>query len=200
MDHINPPTQGNDLVSGPSLKDRLPKLPLFVWLILLFFSAVLLAAGIYIAVSPDISLKSLFTRLMRGPQEVEEQQNIWSAYTPTPPPIMGGKQLYRISGGDINFPLITEVTIDPQDAKKDQDQSVTVKANGPTAIKEVVIVLRLDDENNFEYKLAQSSGTPTNGEWKGNWKFPHTYNKTYRLNIKARNENNLGNMATITIR
>ena len=137
---------------------------------------------------------------MAGYTEEEKIENIWSAYTTTPPPIAGGKQLYRISGGMPDLPLITEVIIDPQDAKKDQNQTVTVKANGPTAIKEVIVVLRLDDENNFEYKLAQSSGTPTNGEWKGNWKFPHTYNKTYRLNIKARNENNLGNMATITIR
>ena len=200
MDNINPPTQGYDLVSGPSLKDRLPKLPLFVWLILVFACAVLISAGIYIAVSPDISLKSLFTRLMRGPQEAEEPQNIWSAYTTTPPPIAIGKQLYKISGGDINLPLITEVLVEPLDPQVGQNQTVTVKANGPTPIKEVVVVLRLDNENNFEYKLAQSAGSPTNGEWKGSWSFPHPYNLTYRFNIKAMNENNLGNTTTITIR
>lgn len=182
---------GNSLFG--KIKGFFQSAPWYLWVfIVVGIIASLLIAIYYLA--PD-----LFRRLKEIGQE-PKVENIWTAYTTTPPPIMGGKQLYRISGGDINLPLITEVTIDPQDAEKDQNQSVTVKANGPTAIKEVIVVLRLDDENNFEYKLAQSGGSPTNGEWKGSWKFPHTYNKTYRLNIKARNENNLGNMATITIR
>ncbi|KKU03624.1 MAG: hypothetical protein UX88_C0006G0012 [Candidatus Woesebacteria bacterium GW2011_GWC2_47_16] len=180
------------------IKERLSGIPTYLLAFFAVLIATLILGAFYILLSPNISLKDLLNKVKK-PEE-EKIENIWSAYTTTPPPIAGGKQLYRISGGMPDLPLITEVIIDPQDAKKDQNQTVTVKANGPTAIKEVIVVLRLDDENNFEYKLAQSSGTPTNGEWKGNWKFPHTYNKTYRLNIKARNENNLGNMATITIR
>ena len=180
------------------IKERLSGIPTYLLAFLAVLAATLTLAGFYILLSPNISLKDLLNKAKIT--EEAKIENVWSAYTTTPPPIMGGKQLYRISGGDVNLPLITEVTIDPQDAKKDQNQTVTVKANGPTAIKEVIVVLRLDDENDFEYKLAQSSGSTTNGEWKSSWKFPHTYNKTYRLNIKARNENNLGNMATITIR
>ena len=199
MDHINPPNRGYSLVSGLSLKDRLPKFPLFVWLILLFLFALFFSAGIYIAISPDISLKGLFERIFRK-APTEEPQNIWSAYTTTPPPIATGKQLYKISGGDINLPLVTEVLVDPLDPEVGQNQTVTVKANGPTPVREVVVVLRLDNENNFEFKLAQSSGSPTNGEWKGTWPFPHSYNLTYRFNVKAMNESNLGNLTTITIR
>lgn len=198
MDNINPPTQGVGLVNRPSIKDRLPKLPLLVWLILLLSLAFIFSAGIYIAVSPDISLKSLFEKIFKRP--AQEEQNVWSAYTTTPPPIATGIQLYRISGGDPTLPVISEVVVDPLDPQVGQNQTVTVKANGPTPIKEVIVRLRLDNENNFEYKLAPSAGTPTNGEWKGSWNFPHTYNLTYRFNVITRNENNLGNIETITIR
>lgn len=183
---------GNSLFG--KIKERLSGIPIYLWaFIFIGVIASFLIAIYYLA--PDI-----FRRITERITKEEKIENVWSAYTTTPPPIMGGIQLYRISGGDPNFPVISEVIIDPQDPQKDENQTVTVKANGPTPIKEVVVVLRLDDENNFEYKLSQSSGSPTNGEWKGSWKFPHTYNKTYRLNIKARNENKLGNMATITIR
>lgn len=189
--------QGNSGVSVSffeKVKSFFQGAPWYVWVFILVGVITSLLIAIYY-LAPG-----LFKKITEKITKKEKIENIWSAYTTTPPPILPGKQTYKISGGNINLPLITEVTIDPQDAKQGQNQTVTVKANGPTPIKEVIVVLRLDGENNFEYKLAQSSGSPTNGEWKGSWKFPHTYNKTYRLNIKARNENNLGNTATITIR
>lgn|SRR4030042_896128 len=198
METAYTPGAGNNLVEKKSFKDRLPKLPLVIWLTILFFSAFLLSAGIYIAVSPDISLKSIFSKLFNRPQG--EVKNIWTPYTTTPPPIGHGTQLYRINGGVQGLPTISEVILDPEDPGMGSNQTIVVKANYATPIKGVEVVLHTDDYKDTTYPLQLSSGTATNGEWKGTWKVENSYNLIYRVTVKVKNEQNLVQMATITLR
>ena len=198
MDTAYPPSAGNNSVEKKSFKDRLPKLPLLVWLVILFFSALVVSAGIYIAVSPNVSLKSIFSKLFRTRQE--EVKNIWTPYTTTPPPIGHGVQTYKVSGGTEGLPRITEVILDPEDPELNSSQTIIVKANYPSPIKEVEVVLHTDDYKDTPYLLQLSSGTNTDGEWKGTWKVVNPYNYIYRVTVKVKNEQNLVQMATISLR
>jgi hypothetical protein len=126
--------------------------------------------------------------------------NIWTPPTQVAPAILGGKQSYNISGGTKDLPQITNLTLDPQDPKKGQTQTISISANNGTPIKQVIAILHLDDFKDFEYFLDLKEGTNTNGTWTKTISFPYTYNNAYRVTVKARNENNLGNMETISIR
>jgi hypothetical protein len=197
METAYPPGAGNNLVPKKSLKDRLPKLPLFIWLIILFFSALLISAGIYIAVSPDVSLKSIFSKLFGRREEVK---NISTPYTTTPPPIGTGRQMYRISGGVQGLPTIEWIVFDPIDPAMGSNQTLTVKANDANPIKAVFVVLHTDNNTDATYALQQSSGTPTNGEWNTSFAVKNRYDLNYRATIKVQNQDNLFQMMTVTIR
>ncbi len=187
----NKPTQaGGTYVPSiiDKIKTRFSGLPWYLWIFLIIALITSLLLGIYY-IFPAIKQR------MSKPEPTPK-----AFWTPSPIPILGGTQTYKISGGTTGLPLITELTLNPQDATKGQNQTITIKANGPTAIKEVIAVLRLDDEHDFEYKLDFKEGTATNGTWSKTISFPYTNNYTYRVNVKARNENNLGNISTITIR
>jgi len=200
MDTVYPITRGDPALNKkPSFKDRLPKLPLFVWLVLLFALALLFSAGIYIAVNPNISLKSLFSRLTGGKQE--ELKNIWEPPpTTTPPPFGTGKQTYLVSGGTTGLPHITEIELDPVDPATGANQTLSAKAVNDTPIKELIITLHTDKGDTQMPPLQLSSGTNTDGVWKGTWKFDFSFNLTYRITAVAKNESNLGSAVTITLR
>lgn len=126
-------------------------------------------------------------------------QNIWTP-SETPPPFLGGNQSYEINGGDKKYPTITNLTLSPQDAKMGQKQTASVTVTNTTPVKEVIVILHLDNNKDFEYRLKLSEGTTTDGVWSQSYTFPWTYNNNYRVTVKARNEQGLGNMTTISIR
>jgi len=198
MDTAYPPGAGNNFVEKKSFKNRLPKLPLVVWLVLIFFSTLVISAGIYIAVSPNVSLKSIFSKLFHLRQE--EVKNIWTPYTTTPPPIGTGKQMYRINGGVQGLPTIEWIMFDPIDPAMGSNQTLTLKANDAGPIKAVFVVLHTDNNTDTTYTLQQSSGTSTNGEWKTSFTTKNPYNLSYRATIKVQNDKDLFQMMTVTIR
>lgn len=198
METAYPVSQGfSALKNKIPFKDRLPKLPLFVWLILIFIFALLFSAGIYIAIDPNISLKSIFQKLFGG----KEVQNIWEPAPTTTPPLFGtGRQSYSIGGGTTGLPHITQLEVDPIDPQKGAVQRIAIAAINETPIKEVIITLHTDEKDTTMPELTLDSGTNTDGIWVGEWQFDFTYNLTYRITAVARNESNLGSPVTITLR
>ncbi len=166
-------------------------IPWYIWLFLAVLAVTIILLLIYFLV-PGLKEKIA--------KRFTPQNNAIPVVTPTPMPILGGTQTYTISGGTKGLPQITNLTLDPQDPQVGQTQTITVAANNGTPIKEVIIVLHLDDNKEFEYKLDLAEGTNTHGTWKTAVPFPYAYNNTYRVTVKARNENNLGNITTISIR
>ena len=168
------------------IREKLSVLPWYLWIAL----TVLIITTVVL-----FTLLVIFTfkRLNKN----SGQKNIW---TPTPVPILSGTQAYTISGGTKGLPQITNLTLDPQDPKVGKTQVISISANNATPIKEVIAVLHLDNNKDYEYTLDLKEGTNTNGTWVKTISFPATYNTAYRVTVKARNENNLGNMATISIR
>jgi hypothetical protein len=191
MEENKPDQAGGSSVPSiiDKIKTRFSGLPWYLWIFLAVALVTSLLLVIYfIFPSAKKEIKS-------------EPQNIWSPAIETPPPILGGTQTYKISGNKkAELPSVTEVTLDPQDPQAGQQQTITIKANGPTTIKEVIAILHLDNDKDFEYILDFKEGSPTHGSWAKTFSFPYTYNNAYRLTYKARNENNLGDMGTITIR
>lgn len=187
------PNQVNPVYQELNLKreGRFSFIPWYIWLFLVVLVITIILLLVYFLVP---GLKEKISK------RFAPESNAIPVITPSPIPILGGTQAYTLTGGTTGLPQITNVTLDPQDPQVGQTQTVSVSANNGTPIKEVVIVLRLDDEHDFEYKLDLAEGTNTHGTWKKSYSFPYSYNFTYRVNVKARNENNLGNMATISIR
>ncbi len=188
----NKPTQVGGGYVPPSID--IPKekfsVPLYLWLIAAFLVVTTIILFTILLIP---GLRERFKKQF-GPQ------NIWTPPTQVAPAILGGKQSYSISGGTQGLPQITNLTLDPQDPKKGQTQVISISANNGTPIKQVIAVLHLDDFKDFEYFLDLKEGTNTNGTWSKTISFPYTYNNAYRVTVKARNENNLGNMSTISIR
>lgn len=190
----NLPTQaGGDYVPPSRLdniREKLSVVPSYLWIIL----AVLVITTIVLLTLLLVpSIRNMLKNKL-GPQ------NIWTPPTQTAPAILGGTQSYSISGNTQGLPQITNLTLDPQDAKTGKPQTISISANNSTPIKEVIAVLHLDNNKDFEYPLDLKEGTNTNGTWTKTITFPGTYNNAYRVTVKARNENGLGNMSTISIR
>lgn len=186
------PAQVNKVFEELNLKGEkknfFSQLPWYLWL---FLAVLILTIILILAYFLIPGLKQKIT---------SGDLNIWTPPTSEVPEILGGKQSYEITGGTEGLPMITNVTLEPQDPKKKETQVIYISANNATPIKEVLAILHLDDNQDFEYKLDLFEGTNTNGTWRAFFPFPGTYEKAYRVTIKARNENNLGNMATISIR
>ncbi len=163
--------------------------PLIFWIFVIVLIIALALGGVYWYLSKTGKLVNLF----KGPT------NTWTP-TATPAPIGTGPQIYRISGGVQGLPTISEVLVTPIDPKKGQKQTIKIKANNGTPIKEVAAILKVDNNKEIEHILKLSGGTITNGEWSGSWNTDFTYEKTYRITVRAKNENNLGNIHTITLR
>ncbi|MCJ7805607.1 hypothetical protein MUP46_03105 [Patescibacteria group bacterium] len=174
-----------------NLPTKRPPLIFWIFIIVAIIAAVL--GGVYFYMLRTGKLANLFPT----PTPI---QNIWSAYTTTPPPIGHGTQLYRTSGGVQGLPTISEVILDPEDPEVGSNQSIIVKANYTSPIKGVEVVLHTDDYKDTTYPLQLSSGTPTDGEWKGTWKVENSYNYIYRVTVKVKNEQNLVQSATVTLR
>jgi len=177
------------------LKDKLPKLPLYVWLFIFILVLAIFSVGLYALISPTFSLKSLLER--KG--VTQEDQNIWEPYVPSPVPLAHGRQTYRISGGTQGLPTISEAVLDPEDPEMGSTQTISVKANYDSAIKEVSAVLHTDDKDTTQV-LQLSSGSPTNGEWKGSWKVENSFDRSYSITVRAKNEQSLVQSVTITLR
>jgi hypothetical protein len=167
------------------IKEKLSVLPWYVWVIL----------GVVV-----ISTVVLFTILLISILRGRLNKNLKPVWTPTPVPILAGTQKYTINGGDQGLPTITSLTLDPQNPAVGKKQIISVSASNATPIKEVIVVLHLDNNKDFEYTLDLKDGTNTNGTWFKVISFPSAYNINYRATVKARNEQGLGNMTTITIR
>lgn len=181
------------------IKQRFSGIPAVALALLAFFGASLFILGAYIFLSPDISLKDLFRKVFKQEEKVL-MENIWTPYLTTPPPIGHGTQVYKISGAVEGLPRITEVTLIPEDPEMNSSQTISVKTNYTSPIQGVEVVLHTDDYKDTTYPLTLSSGSPTDGEWKGTWKVNNSYNYIYRVTVKVKNEQNLVQMATITLR
>jgi len=179
-----------------------PKLPLIVWLIILFIFAAVFSAGVYIALSPDVSLKSLFGQIgqMIGLGEENGENNTWEPAKPTPRPLASGRQTYIVSGSKKGAPKVTEVVIDPLDPAQKANQSVTIKAlaleGGP--ITKVSIQL-ITDNKNKTYPLQLTSGTNLDGVWSAMWTMDDVYDYKYQLAVIAENAQD-GWSVTLTFR
>jgi len=169
------------------IKEKLSVLPWYIWLIL---AVVITTSIILFTLLAIFTFRGIFNKNLG-------QKNVW---TPTPVPILAGTQKYTISGGTKGLPSIASLTLDPQNPAVGKSQTISVSASNATPIKEVIVVLHLDNNKDFEYKLDLKDGTNTNGTWAKTISFPSAYNINYRATVKARNEQGLGNMTTITIR
>lgn len=171
-------------------KSFLPYLPWYIWTTIAVLTVVLIGVIISYFLLPK----------MWNRKVAYKDPNIWIPAEDTVPAILGGVQSYTISGGTKGLPQITNLIVNPQDPKQGATQTVDVKVTNDTPVKTVEIVLHLDDFKDFNYTLKLADGTVNDGHWRISYPFPYTYNKAYRVTLKARNENNLGNMSTITIR
>jgi hypothetical protein len=182
------PAQPNQQNQQPNPRESFfAQIPWFLWLLILVAVIAIVLLVIYF-------LNPTFKNRVGN---LTAPQNIW---TPTPIPILSGTQKYTISGGTKGLPQITSLALDPQDPVVGKTQTISVAANNATPIKEVIAILHLDNNKDFEYTLDLKEGTNTNGTWTKTITFPSAYNINYRVTVKARNGNGLGNMSTITIR
>jgi hypothetical protein len=190
MEPAQPNQQPNPVAPelNPEGKSFFAKIPWYLWLLIL------------VAIIATVLLVILSPAFKNRVEKLTAPQSNWTPYTETPPPILGGNQTYTIGGGTAGLPQINNLTLSPQDAKQGQTQVISITVNNATPTKEVIAILHLDNNKDFEYNLALSEGTNTNGVWKISIPFPGTYNSAYRVTVKAKNENNLVNMSTITIR
>ena len=199
MDINLPGGRDSSLSLFAKIKQRLSGVPAVALALLAFFGVSLFILSAYIFLSPDISFKDLFKKVFKQEEKVLPE-NIWSPYLTTPPPIGHGTQVYNISGGVEGLPRITTVTLIPEDPEMNSSQTISVKANYTSPIQGVEVVLHTDDYKDTTYPLQLSSGTATDGEWKGTWKVENSYSYIYRVTVKVKNEQNLVQMATITLR
>jgi hypothetical protein len=199
MDNNLPGGNTSSLSLFAKIKQRLSGIPAVILALLAFFGAAVLILGAYIFLSPDISFKDLFKKIFKQEEQVLPE-NIWTPYLTTPPPIGHGTQVYNVSGGVEGLPRITMVTLIPEDPEMNSSQTITVKASYTSPIQGVEVVLHTDDYKDTTYPLQLSSGTPTDGEWKGTWKVENPYNYIYRVTVKVKNEQNLVQMVTLTLR
>lgn len=102
----------------------------------------------------------------------------------TPMPIVKGIETYSISQGKTQGPLMSKVTINPNDPEvgAKQDFSILVTHNLPiTAVK---VTLKTDNDTK-NYNLSLASGTTTDGQWSGSWNITDTYLHKYVFIIEA---------------
>lgn len=183
MDNINPPNRGYDLVSGPSLKDRLPKLPLYIWIFIFVLLISLVLGGAYLILSRTGMLNSLFKK-----GEANGEKNISEPFKPSPKPLASGRQTYLISGSKVGAPKVSEVVIDPIDPQPGANQKISAKAlslnNEP--ITEVSVTM-ITDNKKTSYPLKLISGTNLDGVWEGSWNLSDSYLYTYQAAVKTKN-------------
>jgi hypothetical protein len=190
----NNPTQAGGSYVPPSrpdnIREKLSVVPSYLWIIL---TVLIITTIVLLTLLLVPSIRNLLRNKLG-------RENLWTPPTQVTPAILGGTQSYTISGGTQGLPQITNLTLDPQDPKVGKNQTISISANNSSPIKEVIAVLHLDNNKDFEYPLDLNNGTNTNGTWSKTITFPYTYNNAYRVTVKARNEDGLGNMETISIR
>ena len=101
-------------------------------------------------------------------------------------PLPSGSQTYLVSG-NLEGPIITEVTIDPVDASPGQNQTITIKAQDSSPVTSVSVTVTLDTESKaVTHGLSLVSGTTTNGTWQVTAPFPDdTNNLNYTVQESA---------------
>ncbi len=178
------------LPAKETIKSRLSKWPIHVWLFLIVLIATLIIGGVYIFLSPSLRQK-LFPKL--GPQ------NVWVPSKPTPRPLAHGKQIYNISGGTKGAPQMTKFIIDPIDPKPEETQTITIKARDSKPITEIKVTI-ITDNKNTPHTLERIEGTELNGVWQGSWQIDDTYDYKYQAKLEAKNNANLTSIVTPTFR
>lgn len=102
-------------------------------------------------------------------------------YTTAPTPVLilpSGKQTYNVQGGETDISSIRSVTIDPLDVKKDQNQSISVKATSKEPISTFTVSL-VTDSKSIEIPLKLANGNESSGTWTSKYPVTDTTNKTY---------------------
>lgn len=118
--------------------------------------------------------------------------------TPTPTKLLHGKDTYTISGGAVNDPHFSEVSIDPMDPAIGAQQIFTVKISSTYAVTKAWLSIRTDIKTT-KLPLTMISGTTQNGMWTATWNMPESYLYNYQITPSAQTAYSQGS-ATITVR
>jgi hypothetical protein len=111
----------------------------------------------------------------------------------TPPPtrpLPSGKQTYIYGSRNVAGPVPSEVTIDPLTPAVGATQTVTVKIKFTSPVTSAGVILNTDNKVT-KFPLELTSGTTTDGIWKGTWAMPDSYDHIYYLQFDIKS--NLGN-------
>jgi hypothetical protein len=105
------------------------------------------------------------------------------------------REIFRILSGAERFPKFTLAIIDQRDANPGDIQKLTVLAEDPSAITEIIALTELD-QNILTLPLNLVSGAEVAGYWTNAWVIRETPEKIYRVKFVAKNQ--LGKTNTIT--
>lgn len=118
--------------------------------------------------------------------ETEKTKGPKATASPTPIPIIQGKETYSISqGGEVKGPKIHRAEIDPHDPQVGQKQTFKASVVHTKEVRSVTVTLYSDDKKAITYPLALSSGTAINGVWSGEWEVNTTHLFNYAFSIEA---------------
>lgn len=99
-------------------------------------------------------------------------------------PLSTGSHTYGVSGKFIG-PNLLELTINPVDAKPNQNQTISLKAKDTSPITSIKAVIKLDNKENT-LNLSLTSGTNIDGVWSATAPFPDdTLNNHYTITVIA---------------
>lgn len=160
----------------------------FIWIGILALAAIIAVA--------IIKLPEVKTLLRYQKTETKEEQFKISEAGEILPPIPTGNQIYRIITN--NNPKITDVTIDPLDAKNGEAQKVIAKVEDPGLVESVKVTIYTDNSE-VTKNLTLKQGTGYNGSWETSYKLKGTYEKKYRFKFQASTKEQTS-AVTITVR
>ena len=110
--------------------------------------------------------------------------NVYVKPTPTPYPLPQGPQTYPFSyGSAITGPKPDEVTINPYDPKKGEQQTFTVKIKYSKPITYGAIQLTTDTKKTKVYPMTLTSGTTTDGVWSATITTDDTHDYIYNVGL-----------------
>lgn len=130
------------------------------------------------------------------PLEIQETESPKPTASPTPIPILQGKETYSISqSGEVKGPKIHKVEIDPHDPKIGEKQIFKAHIAHNKEVKTATVTVFSDDGKKITYPLSLSSGTALNGIWSGEWETDNTHLFNYAFLVEATdgvNKNKVG--------
>ena len=105
-----------------------------------------------------------------GKNELVQKETENVGPTPTPIPILQGKEIYQVSQAkDWVGPQIRSVEIVPHDPKIGEKQKIRVTADYDSGVKSVAIKL-LSDDKDQQMSLSQVKTEGSTSVWEGEWK------------------------------